>query len=68
MGGIGKTTLASALFNELLTEEWEAVCFLDSVRSRDAQPGQRVAMQLELVQALTDDAVLEVRSEQEGAH
>ncbi|KAK9811728.1 hypothetical protein WJX72_009153 [[Myrmecia] bisecta] len=38
MGGIGKTTLAKALFNHLLPDFQAANCFLADVRSRAALP------------------------------
>ena len=65
LGGIGKTTLASALYNALLPE-WECACFLEKVRSRSAQPDQRVGLQQELLKALTGGALLQVRSEGDG--
>ena len=65
MGGIGKTTLATALFNELLPEFGDDACFLDDVCSQANKSQGLLAVQQELLQALTKAATI-VRSEKEG--
>ena len=52
MGGIGKTTLASALFNGLQPAFEEASCFLEGVRKRGV-----VAMQKQLLKDITGNAM-----------
>ena len=65
MGGVGKTTLASALFNELLPAFGDYACFLDDIRSRASQAQGLLAVQRQLLKALTRASV-EVDSKEEG--
>lgn len=65
MGGIGKTTLASALYNELLPAFGDYVCFLDDIRSRASQALGLLGVQRQLLKALTK-APIEVDSNEEG--
>ena len=68
MGGVGKTTLASALFNKMLPDFGDAVCFLGNVNKRATQPCGMVEMQRQLLKALTNkDMKTEVSDEYEGA-
>ena len=53
MGGIGKTTLASKLFNSLLPGFGDATCFLGDVRAEASHLGGLVKLQAELLEALT---------------
>ncbi len=43
MGGVGKTTLATALYNHLVPRFSEASCFLLDVRGRKGLPGGSLA-------------------------
>ena len=54
VAGIGKTALASALYNELLPD-FEAACFFEDMRGRETQKGQHAALELQLLGVLTDD-------------
>ena len=68
MGGIGKTTLASALFNKMLPDFGDAVCFLKNVCKRAKEPCGMMIMQLRLLKALTnEDMGTEVGNEDDGA-
>ena len=54
MGGIGKTALATALFNDLAPSFSGAACFLLDVRGRIGQPkGSLVDRQKELLSTLS---------------
>ena len=64
MGGIGKTTLASALYNHLQPAFADASCFLEEVCSQSRDGFLR--LQVELLTALTD-ANLEVHDAGKGA-
>lgn len=55
MGGVGKTTLASTLFNRVLPEFGDAVCFIENVHEEAKEPGGMLEMQLQLLEALTHD-------------
>ncbi|MED6181135.1 hypothetical protein PIB30_118322 [Stylosanthes scabra] len=44
IGGIGKTTLALAVYN-LIADHFEAVCFLEDVREHSEEPGGLVNLQ-----------------------
>lgn len=52
MGGIGKTTLAKALFNDLLPNFGASACFLADVCNRASQQRGLIDMQLQLLRAL----------------
>lgn len=52
MGGIGKTTLANALYNHLLPGFSEAYCFLDSVSHCAANPRGIVELQTNMLRKL----------------
>ena len=43
MGGVGKTTLATALYNHLVPRFSEAACFLLDVRGRKGLPNGSLA-------------------------
>ena len=64
MGGIGKTTLASALFNHLQPAFADASCFLLEVRSQNGDGF--LTLQMNLLKALTG-ANMEVHDAGEGA-
>lgn len=66
MGGIGKTTLATALFNDLLPLYEDRACFLANVRNRARQPRGLIDMQLQLLRAL-GAADVDVHNEDAGA-
>ena len=55
MGGIGKTTLASALYNHLQPAFTDASCFLEEVRSQSRDGILR--SQLHLLKTLTGAAI-----------
>ena len=55
MGGIGKTTLASALFNSLQPGFGDASCFVENARDRARESRGVVAMQRQLLKALTGE-------------
>lgn len=65
MRGIGKTTLASALFNELLPAFGDDACFVDDIRSQATQAQGLLAVQRKLLKALKK-ATVEVDSKEEG--
>ncbi len=64
MGGIGKTTLASKLFNSLLPGFGDAACFLESVRTKASSADGLMELQQKLMDALigTHVAVRDVTS------
>ena len=66
MGGIGKTTLASALYNALLPAFGDNACFVDDICSQASQAEGLLAMQQKLLKVLMG-ASLEVDSKEEGA-
>ena len=55
MGGVGKTTLATTLFNRMLPGFGDAVCFLENVYEEAKEPGGMLRMQLQLLRALTNE-------------
>ena len=57
MGGIGKSTLAAMLFNSLLPDFKDAACFLENVRTEASCGGGIVALQEDLLKALTGGSV-----------
>ena len=65
MGGIVKTTLATALFNDLLPLFENSTCFLANVRERASQPRGLVDMQLQLLKALGAE-IAELHDEDAG--
>ena len=68
MGGVGKTTLASTLFNRMLPDFGDAVCFLENVYEQAKEPGGILDMQLQLLEALTcEDMTATVRNKSQGA-
>ena len=68
MGGIGKTTLASTLFNRMLPDFGDAVCFLENVYEEAKEPGGMLKMQLQLLEALAGgDMRATVRNQSQGA-
>ena len=66
MGGIGMTTLAKALFNDLLPHLEGSACFLADVRDRAGQPRRLIDMQVQLLKTL-GAAHAEVHDEDAGA-
>ena len=69
MGGIGKTTLASTLYNRMLPDFGDAVCFLENVYEQVKEPSGMLRMQLQLLRALTcEDMSATVLSTFQGAY
>ena len=58
MGGIGKTTLAAQLFNNVLPGFGDAACFLGNVRKEASNAGGLVNLQQKLLKALTGSRVV----------
>ena len=68
MGGIGKTTLANALYNHLLPGFSEAYCFLDSVSHCAANPRGIVELQTNMLRKLCGlQCTNPISSEDDGA-
>ena len=68
MGGVGKTTLASTLFNRMLPDFGNAVCFLEDMYKEAKEPGGMLRMQLQLLEAITcEDMSSTVRNKSQGA-
>ena len=67
MGGIGKTTIARALYFNLQPEFEDAACFLADVRENSRDDSGIMGLQQLLLNALTGDAPIKVDSKQTGA-
>ena len=68
MGGIGKTTLANALYNHLLPGFSEAYCFLDGVSHCAANPKGLIEMQTNMLRKLCGMyCALHISNADEGA-
>ena len=68
MGGIGKTTLANALYNYLLPGFSEAYCFLDGVSHCAAKSRGIIEMQSNMLRKLCGlHCALHISDEDEGA-
>lgn len=68
MGGIGKTTLANALYNDLLPGFSEAHCFLDGVSGSAALFSDIVKNQKTMLRKLCGMyGPLQISNENEGA-
>ncbi|KAL4035554.1 hypothetical protein IC575_004256 [Cucumis melo] len=65
MGGIGKTTLAKALYNKI-TYEFEACCFLSNVREASEQFNGLVQLQEKLLSEIFKDNNLKVDNVHRG--
>ena len=68
MGGIGKTTLANALYNHLLPGFSEAYCFLDGVSHCAANPKGLIEMQTSMLRRVCGQyCALHITNADEGA-
>lgn len=65
VGGIGKTTIAKAVFN-LIADQFQGVCFLENVRENLEQSNGFVKLQERLLSNILVDSSLKVESFDQG--
>ncbi|XP_049934396.1 disease resistance protein Roq1-like [Nymphaea colorata] len=67
MGGLGKTTIAKAVYNEYLTKGFNgANCFLSNIREKSAQPNGLVDLQKQLIGEVLKEKNISVSDAAQG--
>jgi hypothetical protein len=65
LGGIGKTTIAKAIYNSI-AYEFESNCFLGDVRETSSQIGGLICLRNELLSKILEDSSIKVYNVNQG--
>jgi hypothetical protein len=65
IGGIGKTTIAKAIYNSI-AYEFEGSCFLGDIRETSSQIGGLICLQNELLSKILEDSSIKVYNVDQG--